>query len=498
MGLRLYNTLTRTKEDFRPIDPANVRMYVCGPTVYDLAHIGNARPLIVFDVLFRLLRHLWPEHVTYVRNITDVDDKINARAAEEYPDLPLNEAIREVTTRTENQFHEDVAALGCLEPTVEPRATEHIAEMKAIIEALVERGCAYVAEDHVLFHVAAMKDYGRLSNRSLDEMIAGARVEVAPYKKDATDFVLWKPSKPGEPAWPSPCGIDAPGRPGWHLECSAMSDKWLWQEARAKLTESGLARPHQFDIHGGGIDLVFPHHENEIAQSRCAFATPVMANYWLHNGFLQVEGEKMSKSQGNFVTIRELLTNWGGYAWPGEALRLNMLRTHYRQPIDWTYSGLDEAHSTLWNWYSEAAGDVAAGTVPDELVDALNDDVNTPAALAELHDLRRRGESGALLAGLQFLGFSGQRTAIERVPQIEFGDEDAIGLTIKTTLASLTGKAREHAIEDFVRSRSIARAAKKYAEADRIRDELDGMGIQLKDSKDPATGEPVTTWEVKR
>ena len=342
MALRLYNTLNRKKEPFQPIDAGNVRMYVCGPTVYDFAHIGNARPVIVFDVLFRLLRHTYgPEHVTYVRNITDVDDKINARAAEEYPDLPLNEAIRRVTEKTEKQFHEDVAALGCLPPTVEPRATEHIAAMKEMIDGLVANGCAYVAEDHVLFDVAAMPDYGKLSGRSLDEMIAGARVEVAPYKRDPMDFVLWKPSKPGEPAWPSPAGIAAPGRPGWHIECSAMSWKHLGKT---------------FDIHGGGIDLVFPHHENEIAQSRCAFHTPVMANYWLHNGFLQVEGEKMAKSLGNFVTIHELLTGWQGYAWPGEALRFNMLRTHYRQPLDWTLVGLDEAHKTLWEWYGDLKG----------------------------------------------------------------------------------------------------------------------------------------------
>ncbi len=334
MGLRLHNTLTRTKQDFVPIDPANVRMYVCGPTVYDFAHIGNARPLIVFDVLFRLLRHLYgPEHVTYVRNITDVDDKINARAAEEFPGLPLNEAIHQVTTRTTKQFHEDVAALGCLPPTVEPRATDHIEEMKAIIEALIAKGYAYVAEQNVLFHVAAMKDYGKLSNRTLDEMVAGARVEVAPYKRDPMDFVLWKPSKPGEPAWPSPAGINGAGRPGWHLECSAMADRWLWDEAKAEPSPAGLAHPHEFDIHGGGIDLMFPHHENEIAQSRCAHGTAVMANYWLHNGFLQVEGEKMSKSLGNFVTINELVATdkFGEHQWAGEVLRLAMLRTHYRQ-----------------------------------------------------------------------------------------------------------------------------------------------------------------------
>ncbi len=370
MGLRLHNTLTRTKEDFVPIDPSNVRMYVCGPTVYDFAHIGNARPLIVFDVLFRLLRHLYgPEHVTYVRNITDVDDKINARAAEEYPDLPLNEAIQRVTERTTKQFHEDVAALGCLPPTVEPRATQHIAEMKAMTEELVDKGFAYVAADHVLFRVAAMADYGRLSNRSLDEMVAGARVEVAPYKQDPMDFVLWKPSKPGEPAWPSPAGIAAPGRPGWHLECSAMSDKWLWDEVKDRLSPAGLAHPHEFDIHGGGIDLIFPHHENEIAQSRCAHGTPLMARYWLHNGFLQVEGEKMSKSLGNFVTIRELLETphlsipnpttaqtFANLHRNGQRVRLAMLMTHYRSPLDWTVRKNSEAATKLAGWIRAARG----------------------------------------------------------------------------------------------------------------------------------------------
>src|SRR6201997_634432 len=315
MDLKLYDTLTREKRIFKPLDPANVRMYVCGPTVYDFAHIGNARPVIVFDVLFRLLRHLYgADHVTYVRNITDVDDKINARAAEEYPALPLNEAIRKVTEKTDKQFHGDVAALGCLPPTFEPRATEHIAEMRTLIDRLIASGNAYVAEDNVLFSVPSMKDYGQLSKRPLDEMIAGARVEVAAYKADPRDFVLWKPSKPGEPAWPSPSGIKTPGRPGWHIECSAMSWKYLGQV---------------FDIHGGGIDLVFPHHEDEIAQSRCAFDTPTMANYWMHNGFLQVEGEKMAKSAGNFVTINELLRTkkFGSNRWHGYVLRVAMLMT---------------------------------------------------------------------------------------------------------------------------------------------------------------------------
>src|ERR687892_294528 len=355
MELKLYDTLTREKRPFVPIDPARVRMYVCGPTVYDFAHIGNARPVIVFDVLYRLLRHLYgAEHVTYVRNITDVDDKINARAAEEYPNLPLNEAIRIVTEKTERQFHEDVDALGCLRPTVEPRATEHIDEMKALIERLVAAGHAYVAEDHVLFSVPSMPDYGKLSKRPLDEMIAGARVDVAPYKRHDQDFVLWKPSKEGEPGWPSPTGIAVPGRPGWHIECSAMSWKHLGET---------------FDIHGGGIDLVFPHHENEIAQTCCAFHSKVMANFWMHNGFLQVEGEKMSKSLGNFAIIRDVLADW-----PGDVVRLAMLGSHYRQPNNWTVKGLEEAEKALSSFYDAASAE-ADPRPAERVLDALLDDL---------------------------------------------------------------------------------------------------------------------------
>ena len=357
-GLRLYNTLTRTKEEFVPIDANNVRMYVCGPTVYDFAHIGNARPVIVFDVLYRLLRHLYgADHVNYVRNITDVDDKINARAARDYPDLPLNEAIRIVTEKTNQQFQDDVAALGCLPPTSQPRATEHIWQMRALIERLVENGVAYVGENHVLFSPSAMNArkgprYGALSRRALDDMLAGARVDVAAYKRDEMDFVLWKPSKPGEPGWPSPAGIEVLGRPGWHIECSAMS--------MAKLLEpygGGLKcddpEKNVFDIHAGGIDLVFPHHENELAQSCCAFGSEKMANIWMHNGFLQVEGRKMAKSEGNFVTINELLNTetFGGRRWPGEVLRLAMLMTHYREPIDFSVRKLEEAERLLTKLY---------------------------------------------------------------------------------------------------------------------------------------------------
>ncbi len=404
MELRLYDTLTKEKRPFTPLDPKNVRMYVCGPTVYDFAHIGNARPVIVFDVLFRLLRHLYGEkHVTYVRNITDVDDKINDRAARDFPGLPLNDAIRKVTELTEKQFHEDVDALGALRPTVEPRATEHIGEMRAIIEKLVAGGFAYVAEDHVLFSPQAMNAassvlprYGALANRSLDEMIAGARVDVAPYKRDNTDFVLWKPAKPGEPSWPSPAGIAAPGRPGWHIECSAMAWKHLGE---------------QFDIHGGGIDLVFPHHENELAQSCCAFHANRMANTWMHNGFLQVEGEKMSKSLGNFITIRELLADW-----PGEVLRLNMLKTHYRSPIDWTAKALEESAKTLDDWYAvanDAKGDRPAAAVVDfgsSRSGVVGRHLNTPQMIAALHGLRGAAVSGEeqrgeFAASLRLVGF---------------------------------------------------------------------------------------------
>jgi cysteinyl-tRNA synthetase len=391
MDLRLYDTLTKEKRTFVPLDPANVRMYVCGPTVYDFAHIGNARPVIVFDILFRLLRHIYgADHVTYVRNITDVDDKINDRAARDFPGLPLNEAIRKVTGVTEKQFHEDIRALGVLTADdvnetgrparfIEPRATEHIAEMRVIIEKLVQGGFAYIAEDHVLFSPQAMNEansilprYGALANRTLDEMIAGARVDVAPYKRDATDFVLWKPSKPGEPSWPSPSGISAAGRPGWHIECSAMAWKHLGE---------------QFDIHGGGIDLVFPHHENELAQTCCAFHEGRMANVWMHNGFLQVEGDKMSKSTGNFVTINELLTTekFGGQKWDGDTLRFAMLQTHYRQPIDWTVSNLLQSEKRLQAWKNFAADRTRSQLnfeLFEEVIDSLCNDLTTPTAFA--------------------------------------------------------------------------------------------------------------------
>ncbi len=475
MSLTLYNTLARRKEPFRPLDPGNVRMYVCGPTVYDYAHIGNARPVIVFDVLFRLLRHSYgAEHVTYVRNITDVDDKINARAAEE--GVPIGE----LTARTTRQFHEDIAALGVLPPTVEPRATEHIAEMRALCEELVARGCAYVAADHVLFDVASMPDYGRLSNRSLEEMEAGARVEVAPYKKGPMDFVLWKPSKAGEPSWPSPCGIAAPGRPGWHIECSAMADRWLWQEARGRLGAEGLAHPHQFDIHGGGIDLVFPHHENEVAQSRCAHGTARMAQVWMHNGFLQVEGEKMSKSLGNFVTIHDLLQEW-----PGEAIRLAMLTTHYRQPTNWTEKGLVEARRTLDHWQELTAEAPGGSPLCADVLEALEDDLNTPKAFAALHELRSEAAKGAKPAAACLKASARLMGLLQTSPEAWHAWRPA------------SVQVDDARVAELVAARLAARKAKDFAKGDRIRDELAGMGIALKDGKDPATGGPVTTWEVR-
>ncbi len=473
MAIRLYNTLTRSKDEFRPIDPNNVRMYVCGPTVYDDAHIGNARPVIVFDLLFRLLRHAYGEaHVTYARNITDLDDKINKRAHER------GITIRELTEGTAARFHAAIDALGALRPTVEPRATDHIEEMKALCEKLVASGHAYVAEDHVLFSVPSMPAYGGLSKRPLDDMIAGARVDVAPYKRSEMDFVLWKPSREAhEPGWESPCGIAQPGRPGWHIECSAMSWKHLGEV---------------FDIHGGGIDLVFPHHENEVAQTTCAFGHSVMANVWMHNGFLQVEGEKMSKSLGNFVTIDELLstTTFGSSKWHGLVLRLAMLMTHYRQPIDWTANRLVEARNTLSNWISALTGiDPDQTAPPSELVEALEDDLNTPAAINVLHALFRKARSNRdlaafkeLAAGLRLMGLRGT----------EVGDE------IMTYGVELRHGPSDAEIAPLIAARLAARKAKNFAESDRIRDELAAMGIQLKDSKDPTTGEPVTTWEVAR
>jgi cysteinyl-tRNA synthetase len=540
--LTLYNTATRTKQAFKPIDPRYVRMYVCGPTVYDYAHIGNARPVIVFDILFRVLRYFYGEEaVTYARNLTDVDDKINARAALE------NISIYELTEKTTAQFQKDVCALGCLSPTIEPRATQHIEEMATLIERLFARGIAYVAEDHVLFHVPAAKEstraprYGTLARRSLDDMMAGARVEVAPYKRDPMDFVLWKPTKnPQDPAWCSPCGIITKGRPGWHIECSAMSFKHLVQAFTGKITCED-SEQNIFDIHGGGIDLAFPHHENEQAQSCCAFDSPRMANIWMHNGFLQVEGQKMSKSLGNFITIRTLLD-----VYSGEVLRLNMLKTHYRQPIDWTTKNLLESQRELQDWaeglakyfqslvpQSLASDAVQAPLPPDtELITALADDLNTSAAITHMRALYKAGAWAQLAANAQFMGVLrldkiamhhtswskegiSAATAEKLHPQImafrvasantdqeraqniaQTLADQGLTLPFKTAYATgemhLIGQEKELSgveITALITARNTARTLKNWAESDRIRTLFTENGIILTDNKDGTT-----TW----
>jgi cysteinyl-tRNA synthetase len=457
--LKLYNTLTRERTVFAPIDAQNVRVYVCGPTVYDFAHIGNARPVIVFDVLFRLLAHVYgADHVTYARNITDVDDKINARALRDHPSLSLNDAIHAVTEKTARQFHEDVAALGCLAPTVEPRATDNIAQMIEIIERLIARGHAYEAEGEVLFDTRSMADYGQLSKRPLDEQQAGARVAVDAHKKNPADFVLWKASSDSEPGWESPWGR---GRPGWHIECSAMSQRYLGDV---------------FDIHGGGLDLIFPHHENEIAQSRCAHGTEVMANVWMHNGFVQVEGRKMSKSEGNFITINELLATekFGGRKWPGDVLRLAMLMTHYREPIDFSIKRLEEAERLLAKWPAAEAGTAEPCAT---VMDALRDDLNTVAAVQALHALAQEANADKALLPT----FAASAALLGLLPEMAEIDE-AVAIEIDRRV-----KARLELLK-----------AKNFAEADTIRETLLAEGVQLKDGKDAATGERVTTWELKR
>jgi len=461
--LRIHNTLNRAKEDFEPLDAGHVRMYVCGPTVYDLAHIGNARPVVVFDVLARLLRRLYPK-LTYVRNITDVDDKINARARETGAD------IRDLTEGTAAQFHADMAALGAEEPDIEPRATDHVPEMVAMIETLIAKGNAYEAEDHVMFNVPSMAEYGQLSRHTRDELIAGARVDVAPYKKDPADFVLWKPSDIETPGWDSPWGR---GRPGWHIECSAMSEKYLGKV---------------FDIHAGGQDLIFPHHENEIAQSRCANDAELFAKYWMHNGYLMAEGEKMSKSLGNFYTVNELLREF-----PGEAIRLVLLKTHYRQPLDFTKAGITEARRELDGLYGALRGStieementgVKAGD--DAVQAALLDDLNTPEALHHLHieataankadDDTKLRHRAALRSKAGLLGLLRQDPEAWFKWQPPTPGGDRVGLD-------------DQAIEALIGQRDDARQAKDFAASDAIRDELAAAGILLED------GPQGTTWK---
>ncbi len=450
MSLRLHNTLTRAKEEFIPADPGRVTMYVCGPTVYSYAHIGNARPAVAFDVLVRLLRHLYPK-VVYARNITDVDDKINAAARDQGVEIGV------ITAKFRDIYHRDMAAIGVLPPDIEPHATQHIPEMIAMMEKLIASGHAYEAEGHVLFNVPSFADYGRLSKRDRDEMIAGARVEVAPYKKDPSDFVLWKPSTPDLPGWDSPWGR---GRPGWHLECSCMIEKHLGRT---------------IDIHGGGIDLVFPHHENEIAQSTCAHGGETFVRYWLHNGFVNVDHEKMSKSIGNVLLVHELLKQA-----PGEAIRLALLNAHYRQPLDWTDEGLAQAKRMLDRLYgalrSLADVDADPDAAPDrDFLDALEDDLNTPKALAALFELVRRANTetdpaarraikGALLSSASLVGL------LTQDPEAWFEGE-----------ASAADGPSAEEVESLIEARKAARAAKNFAEADRIRDDLAARGVVLED-----------------
>ncbi len=458
MPIYLHNTLTRRKEPFVPLKPDSVGVYVCGPTVYDLPHIGNARPVVVFDVLYRLLK-LQFRTVVYVRNITDIDDKIMAAAARN------GEPIEALTQRTERAYHEDMDALNALRPDVEPRATQHVEGMQRLIRGLIDKGHAYLADGHVLFSVPSMPTYGRLSGHSREEVVAGARVEVAPDKKVAADFVLWKPSTPEQPGWESPWGR---GRPGWHIECSAMSLSYLGET---------------FDIHGGGLDLIFPHHENEIAQSECTHGRPFVGT-WMHNGFVVVEGEKMSKSLGNFFTVRELLAEW-----PGEAIRLTLLSAHYRQPLDVTREGLRQSRHALDRLYTALrhAADVPAREVepPFDVVAALEDDLNTPMAISHLHELATRlnkaatadergAAKAALLAAGSLLGL------LHQEPEAWFRWQPAGG-----------GSLDEAAISDHIRRRQEARTARDFAEADRIRDELSAQGILLED------GPQGTSWRRK-
>ncbi len=462
MTLTLYNTLAREKQIFTPLDKDSIGVYVCGPTVYDYAHIGNARPVIVFDVLFRLLMHVYGrDAVTYVRNITDVDDKIIAAHQES------GEDIGSITSRTTEAFHADMAALGNLDPSIEPRATDHISQMILMIEKLIEDGHAYEEEGHVCFNVPSMAAYGRLARLNRDELIAGARVDVAPYKKDAADFVLWKPSTDDQPGWDSPWGR---GRPGWHIECSAMSSEYL-----------GVT----FDIHGGGQDLIFPHHENEIAQSQCAHGAGTFAQTWMHNGYLMVEGEKMSKSLGNFITVHDLLKGHHG-----ETIRLCMLMTHYRQPLNWTAAGLAQAKESLDRWYgalrSFAGSEEASSKVQPEaaLIAALSDDLNTPLAISVLHEIAGRlnkaedsaGQcqaAGEILATAKVLGL------LQLDPEEWF----------KWTPEGESGGLSDTDIEDLIDQRTQARANRDFAASDKIRDDLADQGIVLEDGPDG------TTWK---
>ena len=437
--LKLYNTLTNKKEEFKAINPSHITMYVCGPTVYDFAHVGNARPVVVFDTLARLLRHDYGK-VTYARNITDIDDKIIAAAA--------NGNIAEITEKFARHYEEDMSALNAEKPDIVPKATDYLDEMIVLISDLIAKGYAYEANDHVLFQVSKMDDYGELSGRKVEDLLAGARVDIAGYKREASDFVLWKPSSDAQPGWESPWGR---GRPGWHTECSAMIKKNFGET---------------IDIHGGGQDLIFPHHENEIAQSKCAHGGRNLANYWLHNGYLTVSGEKMSKSQGNFVTVHDLLKEFIG---GGEDIRLCLLTAQYRQPVDFSRDGVIQAKKQLDKWYKITQG-VEPTVVSDAVLDALRDDLNTPKAIMELNQLsKNENRKGELLASAQLLGLL--ESTIE-----------------KRLMGSL--KINPEKIEDKILERTIAKMDKNWKRADEIRDELNKLGIKLLDRPDGTTA-----WE---
>ncbi|MEL7800640.1 cysteine--tRNA ligase [Sulfitobacter pontiacus] len=463
--IKLHDTKTR-KREFIPIDDKNVRMYVCGPTVYDRAHLGNARPVIVFDVLNRLLRHVYGDaHVTYVRNFTDVDDKINARAAQS------GRSIGEITAETTQWFLDDMAAVGALEPDHMPRATAYIPQMVAMIEDLIAKGHAYAAEGHVLFSVESYKAYGALSGRSIDDMIAGARVEVAPYKRNPMDFVLWKPSDDATPGWDSPWGR---GRPGWHIECSAMADELLWKEPlrQDRLSDEAKSQPHVFDIHGGGLDLQFPHHEDEIAQSCCANGTDEMARYWLHNEMLQVEGKKMSKSLGNFFTVRDLLKQ----DVPGEVIRFVMLSTHYRKPMDWTEKKRDEATKTLRKWMDLTRDlepcDPAAFKPDQKLIDALADDLNTHLALTYLNALTAQPQK--LLDHARWLGFLSDKSR----------EDDAKARAAYTTSFGSGGSEVEAELAKRLDElRQMAMKTKDFSDVDALKSALLAAGCEVRISK---------------
>ena len=453
MPLQIYDTFSNEKKLFEPIDPSNVRMYVCGPTVYDFPHVGNARPVIVFDLLFRLLRRIYGiDNVTYVRNITDVDDKIITAAREN------NEDIKSLTERTIKFFHDDATYIGALEPTSEPKATDYINDMIDIISCLIDKDYAYVSEDNVLFSASKFSKYGQLSGKNLEEMIAGSRVEVESFKRSPSDFVLWKPSKSSEPGWESPWGK---GRPGWHIECSAMSEKLLGKN---------------FDIHGGGQDLIFPHHENEIAQSECA-NNEKFANYWLHNGFVNVEGNKMSKSEGNFVTVNQLKQKY-----QGEVIRLAMISTHYRQPLNWTENNLIECKKTLDKWYqliSENNFSFDNEKISSEVINALEDDLNTPKAISVLHQLYKDCKSN-------------DRNTVETF----LSSANFLGILMHTSSEWLSrGKEKlsidEKEIELLISERKSARDNGNFEKADKIRNDLEHKGILLEDN------EGKTTWRFK-